>query len=294
MIKPGNHLRRISKPGTSPLSLVIALFSRQWRWATLLVIIGMIIMARLGFWQLDRLEQRRARNAQLSQQLALPPLPLTGDPLPEAPSSLKNRLATTQGKFDFSYQVILKLQNQTETGGLVSPLNAVGVDLITPFVIEGTSKAVLVDRGWIPESEAALDNLTKFNEPAGQTTVTGRIQLSQTLPSKRATAIAPEAASGSLQREWYRVDIEAIQAQMPYELLSIYIEQSPTDNSQTTLPYRSEPTFDLSEGPHLGYAIQWFTFALIFGGGYLYYVRNNTLKIEDQPPHFKESHEREN
>jgi surfeit locus 1 family protein len=251
-------------------------------------------MTRLGFWQLDRLEQRRARNAQLSQQLALPPFSLSGDPLPEAPSALKNRLATAQGEFDFSYQVILKLQNRTETGGLVSPLNAVGVDLITPFVIEGTSKAVLVDRGWIPESEAALDNLTKFSEPAGQTTVTGRIQLSQTLPSKRATAIAPKAASGSLQREWYRVDIEAIQAQIPYELLPIYIEQSPTDNSQTTLPYRSEPTFDLSEGPHLGYAIQWFTFALIFGGGYLYYVRNNTLKTEDQLPHFKESHEREN
>ncbi len=251
-------------------------------------------MARLGFWQLDRLEQRRARNAQLSQQLALPPLSLTGDPLPDAPSALKNRLATTQGKFDFSYQVILKLQNRTDTGGLVSPLNAVGVDLITPFVIEGTSKAVLVNRGWIPQGEAALDNLTKFNEPTGQTTVTGRIQLSQTLPSKRATANAPEAASRDLQREWYRVDIEAIQAQMPYELLPIYIEQSPTEDSQITLPYRSEPTFDLSEGPHLGYAIQWFIFALIFGGGYLYYVRNNTLKTEEQLSHFKENHEREN
>ena len=38
------------------------LFSRRWIPATILVIVGMMITARLGIWQLDRLEQRRAFN----------------------------------------------------------------------------------------------------------------------------------------------------------------------------------------------------------------------------------------
>ena len=41
------------------------LFSRRWWWVTLIVLVLMAVFARLGFWQLDRLEQRRAANAQL-------------------------------------------------------------------------------------------------------------------------------------------------------------------------------------------------------------------------------------
>jgi surfeit locus 1 family protein len=58
---------------------------------------------------------------------------------------------------------------------------------------------------------------------------------------------------------------------MPYELLPIYLLQAP-DGSADGLPYRAEPERDFSEGPHLGYAVQWFLFAAILGAGYLGYV----------------------
>ncbi len=228
-------------------------------------------MVRLGFWQLDRLAQRRASNAELVQQLALPPLSLAGDALPAELvdggdlTALKNRAASARGTYDFSHQVVLKLQNWQ---------GQPGVHLITPLLIEGSSRAVLavlVDRGWVPYAEAAPDSQRQFDEP-GPVTVTGRFQLSQPLP---AAATQP----GSPQAEWYRLDIAALQAQVPYPLLPVYIQQSPPPGGNVKLPYRVEPVYDLSDGPHLSYAIQWYSFAVIFGGGYGYYVYKNAARF---------------
>ncbi|MFQ5611032.1 MAG: SURF1 family protein [Anaerolineae bacterium] len=246
---------------------VATLFNRQWWWTTLLVLAAMAVMVRLGFWQLDRLAQRRARNAEIVQQLSLPPLLLSGEALPDAPARLKDRRATARGRFDFSHQVALKLQNWQ---------NRPGIHLVAPLVIDGGDKAVLVDRGWLPEAEAAAENWSKFDEP-GPVEVSGFIQLSQTLPPGREGAGVAQLKPGP-QLAWYRLDIEAIQAQMPYELLPVYLLQSPGAGDNAALPYRLEPDFDLSEGPHLGYAIQWYLFALILAAGYVRYVRKTFSK----------------
>jgi surfeit locus 1 family protein len=250
-----------------------ALIRRLW-WSALIVLAGMAIMIRLGFWQLDRLAQRRAYNAALVHQLALPPLSLAGDALPVELkaggdlAALKNRSASARGTYDFSHQVVLKLQNWE---------GQPGVHLITPLLIEGSSRvvlAVLVDRGWVPYAEATPQSQRQFDEP-GPVTVTGLIQLSQTLPAAQAASAQP----ASPQAEWYRLDIAALQAQMPYPLLPVYIQQSPPPGGNVKLPYRVEPVFDLSDGPHLGYAVQWYIFALIFGGGYVYYVYKNAARF---------------
>ncbi len=244
------------------------LFSRPYWWATLVVVLGMLVLARLGVWQLDRLEQRKARNAEIVRQLELPPLSLTDEVLSgDELTGLKHRRATARGEFDFSHQTALLYQNLQDTPG---------IHLITPLVIEGSSQAVLVDRGWIPIEQAAPENWPQFDEP-GPVSVAGFIRLSETLPAR---------AGGDSQRqvseprsEWYRVDIEAIQDQMPYDLLPVYILQSPPEGRDTTLPYEVKPEFDLSNGPHLGYAIQWFLFALILG---IVYVRAVTKKETTQ------------
>jgi len=64
---------------------------------------------------------------------------------------------------------------------------------------------------------------------------------------------------------------------LPYELLPFYIvESSSTEGNDTNpaLPYHQPREVDLSEGPHLSYAIQWFLFSLILIGGYIAYVNN--------------------
>jgi len=86
-------------------------------------------------------------------------------------------------------------------------------------------------------------------------------------------------------REWYRVDVEAIQAQVPYPLLPVYVLQTPPgedeEGAALSLPYRVRPEVDLSEGRHLGYAVQFFFFALILGAGYARIVGKRTYEAEE-------------
>jgi surfeit locus 1 family protein len=131
---------------------------------------------------------------------------------------------------------------------------------------------ILVDRGWLPDEVSAPENWSRFDVP-GEVTVTGFVQRSQTLPNE-ATA---QAAPTQLQRGWYRVDTQAIQAQLPYQLLPVFIVAAPEDGADTQLPYRYQPQIDLSDGPHLGYAIQWYTFALIAGVIYVVIVRKKEV-----------------
>ena len=236
------------------------LFSRKWWWVTLLVLALMMVLARLGFWQLDRLGQRRANNAIVAAALAASPLDLFGATLPDDLSTLKDRQVTATGEYDLDNQLVLKVQNWD---------GRAGAHLITPLLLADGETAVLVDRGWIPEVENNPVDRAKY-DVTGPVTVEGYAALSQALLHREA--VVPEGP----QTEWYRVDIAAIQPQMPYRLLPIYALQAPEDNQE--LPYRREPEIDLSEGSHLGYALQWFTFSLGLGIAYVIYVRKNMLE----------------
>lgn len=242
--------------GGLPLSqLPRALINRKWWWTTILVIVGLVILLRLGLWQLDRLEQRRARNAELIEQLAAPPLSLNHFEIPAELSSIRDMQATVQGRFDYARQVILTQQNWR---------GAPGAHLIAPFLIDDREDAVLVDRGWIPSNALLSADLSQFNDREVQE-ITGTIRLTQSTPDR---GTEPEE---SQRLEWYRVDIEAIEKQLPYELLPVYILQAP-EGEPDELPYQIESEIDLSDGPHLGYAIQWFIFAALLGVGYLRFV----------------------
>jgi surfeit locus 1 family protein len=255
------------------VSFIRVLFGRRWWWKTLIVIAAMIVMAGLGNWQLDRLEQRRAYNAQLLIKLESDPLRVDGDPLPEAPATLVDRKAVVSGRYDYDRQIAIK--NQTHQG---QP----GAFLITPFMIEGSDRAILVNRGWVPFREGTPDRWGQFQE-AEELSLTGHLQRSQQLPEGTNTGSVDNP-----QLEWFRLDIEKIQPQMPYPLMSVYFNVALEEGRHvTTLPIRIEPATDLSEGSHLGYALQWYAFALIAGSVYIGVVRRqeqerrNPKSVED-------------
>jgi surfeit locus 1 family protein len=236
-----------------------ALFGRRWWWSTLVVIGGMLFLGRLGVWQLERLEQRRAENAVLESQFYSERVDLNGENVPDDPVVLIDRRAVVDGRFDYAGEIVLLEQNE----------NGPGVHLVTPFLIEGKGGvAILVDRGWIPAREVERGELEQFEEGA-ERPLEGVLQGSQTLSGGRETV----AEVG--QREWYRIDIEAIESMTDYDLLPVYLLERPTEGNGAILPLRTEYELDLSEGSHLGYAIQWFLFSLILGIAYVGYVRGH-------------------
>ena len=118
--------------------------------AIAVVVAGLCVWA--AFWQLDRLHQRRARNAVLEARLALPPLPVRRDITAD---SARQRRVVAQGVYEFSAE-------RTWPGR--SFQGTPGVALVTPLRLADGS-AVLVDRGWVPSPDAFHVDHTLYREP---------------------------------------------------------------------------------------------------------------------------------
>src|SRR5207244_1592894 len=102
--------------------------------AGLVCALAVVVFILLGFWQLARLDQRRAYNAELTEQLNAAPLVLTGAEVPE-PASLQYRTTIARGSYDFAHEQAKV--NQFWEGRL-------GIHLLTPLVISGSSEAIVV------------------------------------------------------------------------------------------------------------------------------------------------------
>lgn len=235
----------------------------QWKWIlpTLLVLAAVGVMVRLGFWQLDRLEQRRAFNARVLSQIDRPPLDLNQERPLELLPDMEYREVQVSGHYDFSQEVLLR--NQAWEGQN-------GFHILTPLRIEGSRLAVLIDRGWIPYE--GHNQLSRYQEPGGLVTVRGILRRPQSQPDFGGVP-DPTLAPGQARLEaWNIVNLKRIQGQVSVDLLPVYILQSP-EGAQIQLPFRRHLELELTEGSHFGYAVQWFTFASILGLGYPFYLR---------------------
>ena len=63
------------------------------------------------------------------------------------------------------------------------------------------------------------------------------------------------------------IDLEGLSSQTGYDLLPVYIQELPLGD-ELAPPIPTEPDIEVTEGPHLGYAFQWFTFATIAAIGF--------------------------
>jgi surfeit locus 1 family protein len=234
-------------------------FSRTWWFATLFVFLGTALCIRLGIWQLDRLEQRREFNAQVISMRAMLTLDLNAENA-DAVETMEWRAVSVTGEYDFENQIAIRNQYYG---------NEYGYHLMTPLLFNGT--AVFVDRGWVPaDGNSAPQDWRKYDE-TGTVKITGQIRLGQTKPAFGGVADALPA-DGSPLWVWNNGDVEKIALQMPYPMLKVYLQ--PDMNEEDNLPpIPYQPTVELTEGPHMGYALQWFTFATILFVGYPFFLR---------------------
>ena len=195
-----------------------------------------------GVWQIERLGQRRARNAVLAARRALPPIEVRGQGL--SADSARERRIVARGVYDFARERVWPLRSFDATPG---------VALITPLRLADGS-AVLVDRGWVPSPDAFHVDRGIYRE-ADTATVEG---LGVIAPRGRADA-----------------DPRALRDSIPYALLPFVLQQTGT-SAPAGLP-RRWPTPVLDNGPHLSYVIQWFSLALIIGVGTAALLRKTTV-----------------
>ncbi|MBN1991105.1 MAG: SURF1 family protein [Anaerolineae bacterium] len=241
-----------------------------WKWLLrhLLVLAAIIVLINLGFWQLRRLEQRRALNANILAGLNAPVTLLAGQDVD--PAALHLHRVSATGTFDNDESLVIR--NRPFQG-------MPGVWLIAPLQLAGSNRAVLVDRGWIPLDNATPAKRQIYNQE-GTVTIEGIAYQTQTRPDRWLIPTDPTPGPGETRLdEWFRVDIERIhQQQLPYPLLPIFIKQLPNGDVASTTPPLREGEPELSEGSHLSYALQWFGFAVILALVYGLLLRQELKK----------------
>lgn len=200
---------------------------------------------RLGFWQLERLRERRATNAQVLARLSEAPVPLERVP---RNSSVRFRRATATGTYDFDHEFVLTSRSRN---------GAPGVHVITPLRMFPSDTAVLVNRGWAYAPDGMRVDLSLFREdPLG--VVDGYVD---------EYSVAQGAVSTpSIERAVRRLDRDSVAARIPYPLAHVILVQQKDSGEATAVdrgtPVRVDPP-RLDEGPHRSYAIQWFGFAVV-------------------------------
>ena len=220
--------------------------SRSWKGLAVLALVVGAVCVRLGFWQLDRLEQRRARNAVVLAARSAEPMVLGPGRLG---AELDQRRIRMRGEFDRAGEVVIR--GATWDGGP-------GVRVVTPFRPEGTDTLVLVDRGFVPAPDAVSARLEGFDEP-GPREVAG---IALAIPS-RDDGGEPLERRGTTT--WRGLDLAALRARSAVPIAPISVLQTP-DSALPPWPRRQDAA-PLDDGPHLSYALQWFGFALIAVGG---------------------------
>jgi surfeit locus 1 family protein len=208
----------------------------------------MVILAPLfvglGIWQLDRAEQKRNQGASLEKRRKQPPLSLDG-PLPKA-EHLRFRQVVIRGRYLNDKSVLI--ENRKHQG-------KTGFHLITPLVLHESDAIVLVNRGWIAHDE--LDRDLAAADVQSTISPQGEVRIPQ-----------PPAIELDLQTPFTIDELP----RWPYLTLEHYSDWSGID----ILPYlvllspQAEYGFvgqwphpRISDMMHIGYAIQWFAFALI-------------------------------
>jgi surfeit locus 1 family protein len=237
----------------------------------MILVVGLLVAGgciRLGIWQLERLDARDQRNRHAEAQLALPPVQLDGTlarAIAAEPDRFRFRTVVASGRFDFERELVVMARARQ---------GVPGVHLVTPLVIDD-SLAVLVERGWLPSPDGRTIRAAVTSEATEATVegvllrADGRVVPSQDGDAWPRPVIAPDPA---LVGAWY-----------PYRLVPLLLRRRRAPSGSEL---RSVDLPELSSGPHLSYAVQWFAFATIalVGSIVLFLRRGGEPPRGQQPP----------
>lgn len=200
-----------------------------------LLIVGCLWAAQ---WQYHRGADRHARNAMIEAHIALSPIPL--ELARTTPKKFEWRSVETSGVFDSTHQILLR--NRYSEG-------TYGFEVLTLFT-SSDNQRFWVDRGWVQAGKSATTPPQVSVVPNGNVVIRGRLRLDSSLP--QGSFFALPTSGQTLVRE--------LNAQSRLHTENFYIDLIDGSDSLLT-PSVTAQLPELSDGPHMAYALQWLFFA---------------------------------
>jgi cytochrome oxidase assembly protein ShyY1 len=235
-------------------------FLRQPRWLALgfLVIIVVPSFVLLARWQLHRLDDRRHQNAVVVANSGATPVAVATVMTPDASAGSVGdaqdwKQVTATGRYDVAHQVLVRKR----------PMDgANGYWVVTPLVTD--SGAVLaVNRGWLEAKQGATAEVSDVPAaPTGEVTVIGRVRPSEDAPQPQPSDLPAGQVTD--------LDVRLVADGGPVYPGYVDLVSSVPPQADGLTPI---PLPDLTEGPHLSYAMQWVLFAVVAVVGFVLLIR---------------------
>ncbi len=231
---------------------MIVFFQRNFRKPQLIpllfIIASTIVLTWFGIWQVQRLQWKNALIKQIEQIQILPPL----EALPNDLNNLEYRKVTLTG--------IFKHENALHMIGRQRG-NFPGYFIVTPFELKDDGRIILINRGFSP--------LEKESKPEGLQTIEGIIR-----PTREKRFFAPE--NFPEKNVWFYENIPAMSQTTGLSLSPLVVEKVGKEK-KGEFPIVGDGKINL-QNDHLGYAITWFSTAVIGLIMFAFYYRKTPQK----------------
>lgn len=213
---------------------------------TLITVACIPVFISLGQWQYDKAQQKLAW--QELKDAHVQGLPVALPQTVNEPEAWKYRRVEVSGEYDPRYQILL--DNQVEG-------TRAGYHVITPLKIADGERYVLVNRGWIP-AEANHSDIPDVSTPGGKQKVQGQVWV----PSKNYYSLETPEQKNSPQWQplWQNMDMQRYAASVPLAVSPLVIRLDPDSNAGGFSRNWPAPAERITT--HIGYAYQWYGFAV--------------------------------
>ncbi len=211
---------------------------------TLVALLLIIFTLWAAQWQYHRGVDRHHRNSLIAEHSSQSPIDLPK--IVQDPLQLEWRQVRTTGSFNADKQILLR--NHYFEGQY-------GFEVLTLFT-NTQGKIFWVDRGWVKAGANATTAPITSPVPQGDVEIVGRLRLDSSLPSGTFFALPVGGKSG--------ISAE-VNAQSRENTENFYIDLL-SGSTPALTPQVSAQLPELTDGPHMAYALQW----LFFGGLIVY------------------------
>ena len=220
----------------------------RWRFRTVPFLAMLVVVAigvSLGQWQLRRAAQKQAIDVKLTERAAAPALAFDAPGALDASSSvLEFRHVQLRGEFLPQWPVYLDNRPYQSRAGLY---------VVMAFRPVGSSKAILVERGWLARDAHDRTHLPPLSTPVGVVTIEGTLR--QAPGHVMQLGVAPALQPGAMVQN---LDPAAFARASGVSLLPLLLEQT---SAADDLLIRDWPRPSSGVDRHLGYAFQWYALA---------------------------------